>query len=386
MAYTKRKAFTLLEVIITATLFFLVVTVVTVLFIEMVKVKWWLDARQNLAKESYYLMEKLQVMSKNYTIDYEEYRNRQKVGCISTGASAWSGSTNCSVMTYYGNRNALWASILRTDNVIYYCSSVAGVESQSQPVVEDNISSFPCIPAWFSMWVDWFTQPYGQYAALFTDVKGDVDNNPSAVKDDDDLDMWDGPSAIFQSTGVQEIYLISHDGTHRLFLRRKLIEQWDRNRNGITWDNDSEKLYTIQVLQLKWLDAGQSHNFASSGTYDGTIDTWVCDASVGFLCSGPSVGWAYPNYRLPSTSNDGRTNLFPPDITVSSRNIIAYPTKDPKLAWSGSVNQISPHMYITVTTKLYGKNRSGKIKRSQMDLYSLRLQTMLWLPYLGSKK
>jgi hypothetical protein len=66
---------------ITMVIFFSMITTVTTIFIYIYKSKGALEARQTVTKESYFFLEKLQVMSKDYTIDYEEYRNRQQVGC-----------------------------------------------------------------------------------------------------------------------------------------------------------------------------------------------------------------------------------------------------------------------------------------------------------------
>lgn len=74
-----------------------------------------------------------------------------------------------------------------------------------------------------------YYQSFGQYAKLFYDVKDDTDTDLSLVGDSDDEDMGEGPIAIADATGVQELYLISQDGTSRLFLRRKLLEQLDIN-------------------------------------------------------------------------------------------------------------------------------------------------------------
>jgi len=80
-------------------------------------------------------------------------------------------------------------------------------------------------------------------------------------------------------TGVQELYLISQDGTRRIFLRRTLLDSGDRNGDGII-SGDTEYFYTIEMLKLRGFDAGSDHNFntsSSSGVYDGKIDTRACD-------------------------------------------------------------------------------------------------------------
>jgi hypothetical protein len=60
-----------------------------------------------VTKESYFFLEKLQVMIKDYGIDYEEYRNRQQVGCMTPNDPNRNMTGHCAMMTYYGNRNVL---------------------------------------------------------------------------------------------------------------------------------------------------------------------------------------------------------------------------------------------------------------------------------------
>jgi len=59
-----------------------------------------------------------------------------------------------------------------------------------------------------------------------------------------------GPIAIKDAQHVQELYLISQDGSSRVLIRRALIESGDWNNDGII-SGDSEKRYTLQMLRLK---------------------------------------------------------------------------------------------------------------------------------------
>ncbi len=59
-----------------------------------------------------------------------------------------------------------------------------------------------------------------------------------------------GPIAIEDAQHVQELYLISQDGSSRVLIRRALIESGDWNNDGII-SGDSEKRYTLQMLRLK---------------------------------------------------------------------------------------------------------------------------------------
>ena len=387
------RAFTLLEVIIAMTLFFVVITLVTSFFIEMVKIKWWQQARQHLTQESYFLMEKFQTLSRNYSLDYEEYFNRQSVWCV----TPWSVDVHCSLFTAYGNANSIIDTLWSVDpsaHRYYYCSSRVPWGSYNPTLedgryrVQDSVDRSQwdvCMDrAKQSLLLQWTGyQSYGQYAVQFTDIKDDVDLVLGALRDDDDQDMGMWPS--LSTWSVPELYLLSHDGQQRIYFRRKLIEQWDRDRDGVTGSTDNEKLYVLQMLQLRWLDAGTYHDFSlstSSWVYDGQIDTWACDYAAWFSCAGANVWWAYTWFHLPSDADDGWINLSVNDITISDRYLTISPRKDPHLAWAEDSYQISPFVTIQYTTKLYAKNRLSKIPPWQMDLYSMRLQTTLSLPQL----
>lgn len=324
-------------------------------------------------------------MIKDYTIDYEQYRNRQQVGCMKPSDPIRSTGSDCTMMTYYGNNNSL-NSYDSNSNQLYYCSSMSNDGWTVWPVAKFD-TEMDCVnKAKESWWIaidtstSWFIQSYGQYKNMFVDIKDDVDYVTWAIKDDDDKDMGSGPDAVYQDPATnnypQELYLISHDKTKRLLLRRHLKEWSDYNHDW--WTGDSEKLYTIQVLQLRGLDAGNHHDFDianSSWVYDGIIDTRACDYSAGFICHGQNVGEPYSGFALASGYNDGWQDLLSNDITISQRNIIISPLKDPTLAWNEDDVQINPFITLQFTAKLYGKNWNLKIPWEQINLYNITLQT-----------
>lgn len=73
------RGFTLLEVIIAVTSFFLLLTVITNIYTRMIKVKYNIQARINVTQDSYDTIEKINLLLRDYTIDYEEYFNRKNV-------------------------------------------------------------------------------------------------------------------------------------------------------------------------------------------------------------------------------------------------------------------------------------------------------------------
>ena len=109
---SKRYGFTLLEVIVAMTSFFLLLTIVTNIYTRMIRLKYNIQARTNVIQDSYFTIEKINLLLKDYTIDYEEYFNRKNVGCNSN-STTFIGSTGdfrgtgdyCKNFTAYGNRN-----------------------------------------------------------------------------------------------------------------------------------------------------------------------------------------------------------------------------------------------------------------------------------------
>ena len=63
------------------------------------KVKLFNDARMQLIEQSNEVMNRFAVLFQDYTIDYEEYFNREKVG---TG-----GDENYTIFSYYGNQSVV---------------------------------------------------------------------------------------------------------------------------------------------------------------------------------------------------------------------------------------------------------------------------------------
>lgn len=364
-----------MEVIIAMTSFFLLLTAIINIYTRMIRLKYNIQARINVVQDSYFAIEKINLLLKDYTIDYEEYFNRKNVWCdnytqpftrdVGTGGY-------CTMFTAYGNsNNIVWAT--SSQRKIYFCSS----NTITDPADPQKIIYTDGIQKW-SGCLNTGQQSFGQYYRQFRDVKNNVDSVPWAWNDDDDENVMKWPSAIDDATNVKELYLISQDGKSRIFIRRKLIESGDRNHDGII-SGDSEKRYTLQILKLRGFDAGNNHDFDinnSSGVYDGKIDTRACDYAQGFICSWAEINHTlYPWYKLPADQDDGRVNLFQKNITISDRNIIVYPTKNPQYALAEDNVQINPYFTITLTSKIYWEVRQKKLGMQNIDTFQNSLQT-----------
>lgn len=378
------RAFTLLEMLIVMTGFFILLALLVQIYMRLVMLKHGVDARQTIIQNSYYMLEKINVELKDFTIDYEEYFNRSMVWCdtndysswFTRNVNAWDANGHCDNFTSYGNENSntAWTS---SDHKLYYCSSLVWYSSTDEVVLQEpnmNNAIWCFVPSSFNTP---YRQSFGQYEKHFLDVRDDVDFLVSAVwdNDDDELGIW--PIAIQDSQNVQEIYLISQDKTERLFMRRKLISSWDRNTDGIiSWDN--ELRYNIQILRLKWFDAGEKHDFdiANIGVYDGTLDTRACDYAQGFICHGAEVDPVlYSGYRLPTDSEDGWVDLFEKNLTLSQRNVVISPNTYGVYARADDMAQINPYFTLSITNKLYGEIRRNRLRTSSIENFQITLQT-----------
>lgn len=349
----KKKWFTLVEillvVIISGSLFTTIYSVMTTL----PKVKLFNDARMQLIEQSNEVMNRFAVLFQDYTIDYEEYFNREHVG-----KDLDSEGTFYKKFSYYGNQSAVaWVSARNSENPFHYINYKADT-AKGDPV------------------------SYGQYKARFRDFWQDTDGqwrlnhvsntnipNYLEVGDADDKDLGKWPVA-FSDPHPKELYLISHDGTRRLFLRRKKICKEEANPETC--------FYTIQMLKLRGFDAGSNHQFDAedSKTYDGEIDTWACDAEEGFICKrNNNISTdIYSKYKLPKDQNDGWVNLFDKAISIEKWYITLTPNKNPDYAWNEKNAQINPYIKMVMTTKLNVSALPAIVKNMLKD-YTFTLQT-----------
>ena len=349
-----KKAFTIVELLFVIIIISLLVPMIFGIISDMHKQKVEIEAKQQVMLQGYQLFEKINVLLQNYTIDYEEYFNRTMVGCSENGEIGkdftWNinNSGYCDLFTAYGNGNAITTETWNHD--LYYMSE----SNWSNNIMYNRtINIKKSIQSWM--------QSFGQYKRLFYDMHNDTDWDKSVFwdSDDEDLGKFRGTwlEAIQNATGIQELYLISLDGKDRLYFRRKLVEQGhltgevnDNTRAYWTW----EKLYTIQILRLKGFDAGTKHTFdyangdTNPGIYDGYIDTWTCDASLGFKGQGSWVWWVYTDYNLPKDAEDCWVDLYQSNITLEDWNLTIYPTHNFDYARKEKKYQIHP--YITLFT------------------------------------
>lgn len=338
----KKKAFTLFEIVLALIIFSLMIGIIFNIYINTKKSERNILKQQLLVWETNDLLDKIDNLSLDYTIDYQEYFNRGVVWCVLDWDPLRSNTWSCDIFTSYWNS---WN--------LYYCSNLAWDQSLYNYY---NITTNWCIQSWI--------QKFGQYTYQFRNITDWMLNNWN------DVFLWAWPISVHHNTWVQELYLINNNWDHRVFFRRHFVTWVDLNWDWfITWKNES--LYTIQILKLKWFDAWGSHNFDSPDqfTNDWFIDTRACDYSNWFICSWSSIwSWIYSWYNLPSDSDDGRVNLIDAKITISDWNIEVRPVKDPYLAVNEPEHLLDPYITIALTANIYWHDSNEEIS----------LQTSIW--------
>lgn len=192
-------------------------------------------------------------------------------------------------------------------------------------------------------------QRYGEYKLQFTDYNGnrdndggDEDSDGSVVGDDDDVNLWNGPEVI--SNPMLELYLIDSIRKQRT-LFRVVYKQDSEAPLGMGCSpevgNFAGCVGNVQILKMNGKDIGMNHDGSGTTlwTFDGKIDTWVCDPD--WKCpDGKTLTGAYG--VVPLNNDSDWVDLFPDYINVKSLRFYIYPLKDPWLSWKANDDLITP--------------------------------------------
>ena len=80
----RKKSFTIVELVFVILIISILIPLIFSIYTKVQQTKFEIDVRQQLIQQSYETLEKINILLQDYTIDYEEYFNRQMVGCVGT--------------------------------------------------------------------------------------------------------------------------------------------------------------------------------------------------------------------------------------------------------------------------------------------------------------
>lgn len=375
----KNNAFTLVEVLVSMTLFAVIIVAAFWVFWKISTGKVKVTNKLDAWKDLYYSIEKFFYLIKSWwDIDYEEYWNRKLMG---TQTSSWYYSK----FTWFGNFWSWW-DLNSNSNFwtwFYYCRSNDG----------GIISSTWCVGNYNNFWASfsWILQRYWEYTFQFVDYNSNADDEQSRctslwkpwgwewdqdcdwkiVWDDDDENLWTWPEA-FSGNEVKELYLTkSWKNPTRNFFR--MIYRKDPTApNWIICDPNGTHtfswcIWNVQMLKLDWMDLGLSHDWV----YDWKIDTWCCDKD--YKCS-----WILANCTIPRENdmkdNWTRVDIFPDYFNVKDIKFFVYPNKNFKLAWKEDSDNLAINSYVRI--KIVVGYSWKQLKRMWKD-YQITLYTTL---------
>jgi prepilin-type N-terminal cleavage/methylation domain-containing protein len=367
-----KKGFTILELMVSMTLFAMIITSVILAVQSLMIARTKTLNRVALLEELYFFSEQLFTGIKDgWTLDYEEYWNRKAIW-VATQSGHYQDPT---WLGNYWQGGSLGSYTYGAS--LYLCRSNSGTTMWTGWCLTDNNNGGSSYLVGSPLNFSWASQRYGEYLAQFTDYNGNIDDEDgdasgSIIGDDDDRLTGDVPDVF--TGAVQELYLINKWAKTRTYFRWNIAQ--DPNNLAISCFpipmTASWKLLTgsgcvgnIQVLKTKWLDFGFTHSGVTTDrtAYDGIIDTWACVEKT--QCTGATL----LDTSILATWRDAEwVNLFPATINIKYLSLQVYPTKDPWLSWSAPdaiqwSTQISPfiHPYVRLNLEMWfsaGKRRT----------------------------
>jgi len=215
-----RKAFTLIELLIVSVILSIVLTIILQIYFSLLKTKTDIYAKSVLVKNTNNVIEKINIIMKNYTIDYEEYFNRRMVWCNSNWWNSFSWDVGtwwyCKKFTNYWNGN----SINNTgNNILYYCSSNwADWDKQIEQPGQTSDCEWDAntwsayiyhqnsdnLNNWSGCWenevgLNGYMQSFWEYQLQFWNIWWNADSYMWCKWDDDDTDLWVWPISIWDN-------------------------------------------------------------------------------------------------------------------------------------------------------------------------------------------
>lgn len=313
--FTKRRAFSLVELLITLTLFSLVAVMCVRLLVNSMSSAERIQAQVYLYSEANALMDQLAAKIERSAVDYEAYYLRYGYDSAETG---WETAD----YGYYGQSfyhpGATDASTLP--------GPYSGIEGY-EALCADGISYYPddCpteTPNYDDLDLDTGAHPF----TGIDDFTGYADNTDymnafcEATGSSPDCNAW-------SETVMQELILVNGAGDERTVY---VLEPFESGSDE----------YTLSKVELSGTDSD----------YDGIVDSWVCTDD--YTCTGTGN---VPDDGDLTDSDDPQENFMPitpSALTIESFYVYIAPFEDPYRAFAEEDVQIQPQITIVMTVTL----------------------------------
>ena len=360
----KRRAFTLVEVLIAASIFTIVSLIGINVFVNVIRIQRRVTLENAIYEDARVMMERIAREIRSNTVDYEEYYNKAMDQEAGFGSITGLGTQNP-----YGNRYGCYAKR-------FYNPGTGGPEYLNFGAMCANgnkVSDDPdCIIDKTTLDINTGQNPF---AGFSTDP---LDNSPEVASAFCDYsfsgDTTCGKAADTDHNVQDELYLVNSQGTQKTIFTSKEITPAVAGPPAVPAE------HALALLRL----TGQNPD------KDSVYEQWrSCDITVApgnaFCCSpGFDCGTIAPTSSLENTRNYNPTNLYqgfipisPTRTNVVSLKFIVAPLEDPRKAFAETDTSLGiqqqPHVTVILTVQPSASVSSGFAE----DLPTITVQTTI---------
>lgn len=359
------KAFTLVEVLISASIFTIVSLIGIVVFVNVMRIQRRVALENAIYEDARVMMERIAREIRSNTVDYEEYYNKAlKIDPLFASFTGLVDAESIRQHNPYGNRYGCYAKRFYNPGKDNAVSGDAGPEYGGFGARCSNgaAANPDCIIDRDTLDINTGQNPFAGYS---TSPNGysTVANAFCDRNFDGDVDASCGQPADTDHNIQDELYLINAVGTEKTLMAKKEVT------------SGSGRSPVEHALALLRLD-GQDND------KDGVTETWgtplngICDSLLppynafccapGFECGSipPLTGTVESTLSYNATSiYKGFVPISPTRTDVVSLKFFVSPLEDPRKAFAetepGMGIQQQPHVTVVLTVQPSASSRSG---------------------------
>jgi prepilin-type N-terminal cleavage/methylation domain-containing protein len=377
------SAFTLIEMLLSISLFSIVIVITAAIFIDSLRLDRKTSLQQQVFIDARFTLDQIAEAVRNGTIDYEEYFNQIVLSRKVNGNSAAGEYRN-----NYGDNHGAY-------NARFYNR---GEDEELGKQCNDGTKWTPgreCVILTRTVDKNTGVNPFIR-AATFLSGEPDLSTSVCSGTDDSLLGAVDGvgrcrnPNNMNPVDGENEfaeLYLINEDGDEKTIFVREAIAE------------GSENMYSVSFVKMKGLDVNG----------DLIPDEFTCDAEAGFNCtlSGVACGASLDTIECPDGDDKDVANavageglvqfssdfipISPNRINIKQLNFKFTPLEDPFKSFAEDSLEFKklPHVTITMTVEpnyelpAVGRATTERFELTLQETVTTRLLNAVPAPILG---